>query len=104
VFPLTQTLVELALYFAYVMPRLEAGGRPPWQALGLSALMLGLQHAAAPLIFDSRFLIWRGLMFLPFALLAGGLLRWRPTLLPYLATVHGLMDLAFAMMYLGSAY
>jgi hypothetical protein len=103
-FPVTQGLVELALYFLYVMPRLEAQGAGRWAALTLAGLGLGLQHAAIPLLFDGRYLLWRGLMFVPFALLMAFILRWRPRLLPYMAVVHVLMDLSFAAMLLGVAY
>lgn len=99
-FPITQGLVELPLYFRYVMPRLQRQGLSAGLAVGLTALMLGLQHTAMPFLFGSRFLLWRGLMFLPFALLVGSVLAWRPRLLPYLAVVHWLLDLAFAVMFL----
>jgi hypothetical protein len=57
-----------------------------------------------PLLWDARFLTWRGLMFIPFALVTGLILRWRPALLPYFAVVHILMDASFAAMLLSSAY
>lgn len=95
-FPVTQGLVELALYFLIVMPRLRRQGIGDGMALTLAALMLGLQHLAIPFLFDLRFITWRGLMFIPFAFLVGSALRWRPRLLPYLAIVHVLMDVAFA--------
>ncbi|MBN1667561.1 MAG: hypothetical protein JW862_10750 [Anaerolineales bacterium] len=98
IFPVTQGLAELATYFLYAMPKLEHQGLPGWGALGLAALFLALQHIAVPLLFNVPFIIWRGLMFLPFALLVGIVLRWRPRLLPYLAIVHVLMDLSFAAM------
>lgn len=103
-FPVTQGLVEIPTYFVFAMPRLEAQGVRPWLALTLPAVMLGLQHLAAPLVFDLRFMTWRALMFLPFALLVGLVLRWRPRLLPFLAAVHVLMDLSFAAMFLSVAY
>lgn len=108
-FSLSQGAVELPLYFAYVMPRLfgpsaSADVRPAWLALALSAGMLGLQHVAAPLLFDARYLVWRGLMFLPFAFFVGVVLRWRPRLLPYLAAVQVLMDFGTALMLLPVAY
>lgn len=103
-FPVTQGLVELPLYFMYVMPRLQAGGMARPAAIGLAALMLGLQHLAIPLMFDWRFIAWRAMMYLPFALLLGVVLNWRPRLLPYLAAIHVLMDLSFAMMLLPYAY
>jgi membrane protease YdiL (CAAX protease family) len=103
-FPLTQGLAETPVYFSFAMPRLEAQGLRPWQAVALPALLLGLQHFAVPLLFDLRFMAWRALMFLPFALLLGIVLHWRPRLLPYIAGVHMLMDLSFAMMFFGVAY
>ena len=59
---------------------------------------------AVRLLFDLRFILWRGLMFIPFAFFAGIVLHWRPRLLPYMAMVHVLMDLSFAMMLLSAAY
>lgn len=100
-FPVTQGLVELAAYFGYVMPRLEARGMDARLAVSIPAVMLGLQHAAAPLVFDLRFIAWRGLMFIPFAFLVGLTLQRRPSLLPYLAIVHVLMDLSYAAMFIG---
>lgn len=103
VFPVTQGLVELPLYFRYVLPRLQQQGVSTGLAVALTALMLGLQHVAMPFLFNNRFILWRGLMFLPFAFLVGIVLAWRPRLLPYLVVVHWLLDLAFAAMLLGVA-
>lgn len=106
-FSVTQGMVELALYFAYIMPRLfttNEGARPSWLALSFSALMLGLQHFAIPVSSNINGILWHGLMFIPFAFLAGIVLRWRPRLLPYMAIIHALMDLSFAMMLLPVAY
>ncbi len=103
-FPITQGLAELPTYFGYAMPRLEARGLAPALAISLPAVMLGLQHVAVPLVFNWRYALWRGLMFLPFAFLVGIVLHWRPRLLPYLAAVHVLMDLSFAAMLLGVAF
>lgn len=100
-FPITQGMVELPFYFLYILPRLEAQTRKLWLALALSALMLGIQHLAVPLLYDARFILWRGLMFIPFAFLAGAALRWRPRLMPYMALVHVVMDFATAVMLLG---
>jgi len=44
------------------------------------------------------------LMYIPFAFAAGLILHWRPRLLPYLAIIHTLMDMSFAMMFLSAAY
>lgn len=103
-FPITQGLVELPLYFLYVMPRLQRQGVSHAWALTLAAIMLSLQHMAMPFLFDLRFLTWRALMFLPFAFLLGFVLQWRPRLLPYLAIVHVMLDLATAALLLSVAY
>lgn len=103
-FPVTQGLAELPTYFLYSMPRLEAQGLARWLAVSLASLMLAFQHIAIPFLFNSRYLVWRGLMFLPFAFLAGIVLRWRPRLLPYMVIIHVLMDMFFATMLLGVAY
>ncbi len=99
-FPATQALAELPNYFAYVMPRLESQTGSKLLAIALPALLLGLQHLAAPLLLDGQFIVWRGLMFMPFAFLVGLVLYWRPRLLPYLVVVHFLMDLATAILLL----
>lgn len=101
-FPVTQGLAELATYFGYTMPRLESQGLRPWLAVTLPALVLSLQHIAVPLLFDLRFILWRGLMFLPFAFFVGVVLHWRPRLLPYFAIIHVLMDLSFAVLLLNA--
>lgn len=96
-FPLTIALAEIPTYFGYVMPRLEKQVGM-WLAVLLSAVALAFQHGTLPLIFDVRFILWRLLMFVPFALLLAVALRWRPRLLPYMVIVHGLMDLSAAWM------
>ncbi|MDX2011678.1 MAG: hypothetical protein SFW67_15870 [Myxococcaceae bacterium] len=92
VFPVSQALAELPLYFGQVAPSLRARGWPSWAAVVVPALVLAAQHLAMPLEPEARYLVWRGLMFLPFALLVGLVLARRPTLLPWLMVVHGLMD------------
>lgn len=102
-FPLTQGLVEIPLYFAYGMPRLKAQGLPSWLALTIPALMLGLQHIAVPFLFDLRFITWRAFMFIPFAFVVGLMMR-QPRLQPYLSIVHVLMNLSLAAMMLTVAF
>ena len=103
-FPITQGLAELATYFGYIMPALKTNRVRPWLAVSLPALMLGFQHITMPLLFDIRFILWRGLMYLPFAFLIGLIIQWRPRMLPYLAIVHVLMNMSFATMFLSVAY
>ena len=99
-FPITQGLAELPTYFGYVMPRLESQTSRSWLAVGLAGFFLSIQHAFAPLILDYRFISWRALMFLPFAIATGMILRWRPRLMPYMALIHILMDFSLAPYFL----
>jgi hypothetical protein len=103
-FPITQGLVELPLYFSYVMPRLSTRRFPDLRPVILPALMLGVQHFAVPFAFDLRFITWRALMYIPFAFATGIILHWRPRLLAYMVVIHVLMDMSFAAMLLGPAY
>jgi hypothetical protein len=98
VFPIVQAAAELPTYFGYVMPRLAA--RYGWRsgALVLAAAVLSTQHIVLPFLFDWRFLVWRGLMFVPFALWVGFVIYRRPTALPYLAVGHGLLDASLPVM------
>lgn len=101
-FPLSIAFAELPTYFGYVMPRLANRWSGGWAIL-VSGLWLGFQHATLPFLADGRFFLWRLLMFVPFALYVGAVIRWRPRLLPYLMIVHVLLDLAAgAQVYLAS--
>jgi membrane protease YdiL (CAAX protease family) len=97
-FPLTIGLAELPTYFGYAMPRLF-NGKSGWLAYLVAALFLGLQHCFLPFIVDGGYLLWRGLMYLPFALYAGLMIKLRPSLLPYFAVVHTLMDFSALSVY-----
>jgi hypothetical protein len=89
----------LPTYLGYAMPRLTVQTRSRWWGFILPVFMLSAQHVALPLIFDGRFLLWRFLIFLPFAVWVGLIIRWRPRLLPYMMVIHALMD-ATLFMYL----
>jgi hypothetical protein len=104
-FPLGQALTEIPMYMRYIAPKLEnksdsGYGLKPWLAVGLASLFLSLQHITAPLVFDLRFILWRALMYLPFAIYVGILIRWRPRLLPFICAIHLLMNLSFVFMYM----
>jgi len=100
VFPLTQGLAELPVYFGYVMPRLSVRTGRPRLAWFAAAAALAAQHVFLPLLFDWRFVVWRLLMFAPFALWLGFVLRRRSTALPYLAFAHGLLDASLPLLVL----
>ena len=65
--------------------------------------MLAFQHVTLPLVFDLHFLLWRLLMFIPFALMVGMVLRWRSRLLIYMVIIHGLMDFYAAWLILAAS-
>ena len=100
VFPFTIALAELATYFVYIMPRLERHFKNKWLAVLLPVFFLSIQHCTLPFIPDISFIAYRGLMFLPFACLIGISLYFRPSLFPYFALMHGLLDFGTVMMLL----
>lgn len=102
-FPVSIGLSELPVYMAYVQPRLAALTGRAWLAVLATGLALAAQHAALPLILDGRFIAYRALMFLPFALYVAVIARWRPGLMPYLMAGHALIDFSTMMVVLQAA-
>ena len=98
-FPLTIPFAELPTYFGYVMPRIAAQIKNNWDAWLIASFFLALQHSFLPFLPDGRFFLWRFGMYLPFALFAGLMLKLRPSLLPYMAIVHGLLDISTLSVY-----
>ena len=99
-FPILQGLAEIPTYMLYALPRLEARGVRPWLAVSAASFSLSAQHIFAPFILDGRFILYRLVMFLPFAILIAQVMRWRPRLMPYMAVIHILMDMSVAVMFL----
>ncbi len=97
VFPAGVALTELPLYFGYVQPRVRTLTGSAVAAVLIPSIMLSLQHATLPLLFDPSFIAWRALMFIGFALVLGWVLWKRPRLLPYLIVLHFLLDLQAAV-------
>lgn len=100
IFPLTIGLAELPTYFAYVFPRLSEQLKNPSRAWFIVSFFLTIQHIFLPWINDWRYLLWRSLMYLPFAYFTGWVLWKRPGMLPYYAIMHTLMDISTMMVYL----
>jgi hypothetical protein len=100
IFPIMQGLVEIPTYMLYSLPRLESQGLRPWLAVGLVSFFLSAQHIFAPFLPDGRFITYRLVMFLPFAVLIALVMRARPRLMPYVTVIHTLMDLSVAVMFL----
>jgi len=90
-FPLSIALSELPTYYGYVMPRLKALTGLGWPVILMVATAHAFQHVALPLVFDGHFVVYRFGMFLPFAIFIAWLINRRPSLLPYLMDVHGLL-------------
>ncbi|NMA99046.1 MAG: hypothetical protein GX970_13210 [Phyllobacteriaceae bacterium] len=103
-FSLTIIFAELPLYFGYVMPRIAKQTSSSWLPFVIPAIFLSIQHVTLPLIVDVRFMLWRAVMFLPFAMLVGFVVKRRPSLLPYLVVLHGIIDLGMVAMLLPIAY
>jgi hypothetical protein len=99
-FPITVAFAELPTYFGYSMPRVAAQIRSGWLAWLIASFFLGAQHMFLPLIPDGRFMLWRLLMYMPFALFAGFFLKLRPSLMPYFMIVHALADFSAVAVYL----
>lgn len=99
-FPVTIAFAELATYFGYIMPRLKKHLKTKWLAVFLPVLFLSIQHCTLPFIPDLNFILYRALVFLPFAILIGISIYKRPSLFIYFAVLHGVMDFGTALMFL----
>lgn len=99
-FPITIAFAELPTYFGYCMPRIAVQVKNGWLAWLIASFFLAAQHMFLPLIPDGRFMLWRLLMYMPFALFTGFFLKLRPTLLPYFMVVHVLADFSAVAVYL----
>lgn len=102
-FPATIWFAELPTYFGYCMPRLfSKNGQPQSTVLGwlIASLFLAAQHMALPFIPDGNYLLWRFGMFLPFALITGLALKFRPHMMPYFVIGHALMDITTVLVYI----
>ncbi len=103
-FPVTTALAELPTYYGFIQPRLARVARSAWIVVLVPAVFHAMQHVTLPLLFDPAFMLWRAVMFLPFAILLGIALRKRPAMLPFLLIVHFLLDAQAAAMVLMVAY
>jgi len=99
-FPVTITFAELATYFGYIMPKLKEQFKTKWAAIFLPVIFLAIQHCTLPFIPDLNFIIYRALVFLPFATLIGVSIYYKPSLLVYFAILHGIMDFGTVLMFL----
>jgi hypothetical protein len=99
-FPVSIAFAELATYFVYIMGKLKAQLKVKCFAVLLPIVFLSIQHCTLPFIPDLNFILYRALVFLPFAILIGVSIYSRPSLFVYFAILHGIMDFGTALMYL----
>lgn len=99
IFPILQGFVELPFYFLFIMPKLKNISNNKWVYIGLPVFFLSIQHMVMPLRFDLTYIIYRSLMFFPFALFIGILIHKKPSMMPYLVILHILMNASLSMMY-----
>jgi len=99
-FPVTIAFAELATYFVYIMPKLRKQLKIKWLAILLPVIFLSIQHCTLPFIPDLNFIMYRALVFFPFAVLIGLSIYFRPSLFVYFAILHGIMDFGTAYMFL----
>ena len=88
VYPLTTGFAELPTYFGYIMPKLKGYFKSQWIVVALPVLAFSLQHSTLPLVFETKFIFFRGVMYLLFAFIYGIALYKRPSLLPWLAILQ----------------
>lgn len=82
------------------MSKLKKQLKVKWLAVLLPILFLSVQHCTLPFIPDLNFIVYRALVFLPFAVLIGLSIYYRPSLFIYFAILHGIMDFGAALMFL----
>lgn len=88
IYPITTGLAELAIYFGYIMPKLKVYIKSQWIVIALPVLAFSLQHCTLPLVLETKFIFFRGVMYLLFAVVYGIALYKRPSLLPWLAILQ----------------
>jgi membrane protease YdiL (CAAX protease family) len=91
------SLTEELAYNGYALPRLEVLTRRRWLAVAVVGLFWAVQHAALPVIWDARYLVWKTLSFIPVAVAMAALYARTRRLLP-LVVAHWAMDVAGVVM------
>jgi hypothetical protein len=87
-YPISTGLAELTTYFGYVMPRLKDQLKSQWIIVALPVIAFSVQHCTLPLVFESKFIFFRGIMYLLFSLVFGFSIYKRPSLLPWLVILQ----------------
>jgi membrane protease YdiL (CAAX protease family) len=92
IFPVSNAFIEEMTYNGYVFPRLQSSLRSSALTIALVTLVFSVQHVAIPFAFDTRFLLWRVLSFIPL-LLFWVVVYSRVRRLPSLIVTHWFLDL-----------
>jgi hypothetical protein len=87
-YPVTTGIAELPTYFGYIMPRLKIHLKANWLVIAMPVIAFSIQHCTLPLVFEAKFILFRGIMYLLFALVFGIALYKRPSLLPWLTILQ----------------
>jgi membrane protease YdiL (CAAX protease family) len=90
-YPISTGLAELTTYFGYIMPRLKVQVNSPWIVIALPVIAFSVQHCTLPLVFEGKFIFFRGLMYFLFSLVYGVVIYKRPSLLPWLTILQVLI-------------
>jgi len=91
VWPFIWGLTEQMTYNGYLVSRFQVLSGSTWKAILVISLVWAAQHAFMPLTFDPRFMVFRTLGSIPFALFETYLYLRIRRLIP-LALAHALMD------------
>lgn len=90
IWPLLWAFTEQLVYLGYALPRVRDALGSASLAIGVVALGWALQHTALPLLPDARFILYRFLATLPFAIVIPIFLRVRR--LPAFMAAHWAID------------
>jgi len=90
-YPVTSGLAELATYFGYIMPGLKMHLKSQLLVIALPILAFSIQHCTLPLVLETKFIFFRGFMYLLFAFTYGIAIYKRPSLLPWIAILQVLI-------------
>jgi hypothetical protein len=91
VWPFIWGLTEQMTYNGYLVPRFQVLCRRTSVAIGIVAFVWAMQHAFMPLTFDRKFMAFRLLASVPFAVFQTFLYLRLRRVVPF-ATAHALMD------------
>jgi len=91
VWPFIWGLTEQMTYNGYLLPRFQVLSRSTGAAIAIVSFVWALQHVFMPLTFDARFMEFRLVSSLPFAVFETILYLRMRRIIP-LATAHALMD------------